>query len=100
MDEPLSLPTENASWLGMCTQNILAYETGVPNVVDPLGGSYFIEYLTNELEKRAFEMMQKIDELGGLAEAVRKGWVTELLDEEPLRFQRAVEKGELLMLLE
>lgn len=93
LDEPLSLPTENASWMGMCNQNILAYETGVPNVVDPLGGSYFIEHLTDELEKRALEMIQKIDEMGGLVEAVKKGWVNQILEEEPIKFQRAVESG-------
>jgi methylmalonyl-CoA mutase N-terminal domain/subunit len=94
MDEPLSLPTENASWLGMCTQNILAHETGVSNVVDPLGGSYYIEYLTGELEKRAFEMIREIDKMGGLAEAVRKGWVNNLFEEEAIKFQKAIEKGE------
>ena len=93
MDEPLCIPTENASWLGMCNQNILSNETGVPSVADPLGGSYFIEHLTSELEKRAFEMIQKIDEMGGLTEAVKNGWIPSILEEEALKLQRAVENG-------
>jgi len=94
MDEPLCIPTETASWFGMCNQNILAHETGVPSVVDPLGGSYFIEYLTAELEKKAFEMIQKIDDMGGLVEAVKKGWIGKILEEEAYKFQMAVERGD------
>src|SRR5205085_784736 len=74
-DEALSLPTEQAARIALRTQQIVAYESGVPNTIDPLAGSYFIESLTNEIEKRAFAYLEKIDALGGMLRAIERGFV-------------------------
>jgi methylmalonyl-CoA mutase, N-terminal domain len=73
-DEALALPTENAVRIALRTQQIIAHETGVTNTIDPLGGSYFIEALTDQLEAHAYEYFAKIDELGGMTEAVKRGF--------------------------
>ena len=73
-DEALALPTENAVRIALRTQQIIAHETGVTNTIDPLGGSYFIEALTDELERQAYAYFAKIDELGGMVEAVKRGF--------------------------
>jgi methylmalonyl-CoA mutase N-terminal domain/subunit len=73
-DEALALPTENAVRIALRTQQIIAHETGVTNTIDPLGGSYFVEALTDELEKQAYDYFAKIDELGGMVEAVKRGF--------------------------
>lgn len=92
-DEPLCLPTEEATWMAMCTQNILAYETGIPNVVDPLAGSYYVESLTAEVEKRAWELLQNILDKGGLVEGVKDGWIRAMIDEVALKRQKDIESG-------
>ena len=73
-DEALALPTENAVRIALRTQQIIAHETGVTNTIDPLGGSYFVEALTDEIEAQAYDYFAKIDELGGMVEAVKRGF--------------------------
>ena len=73
-DEALALPTEEAVRIALRTQQIIAHETGVANTIDPLGGSYFVEALTDELERQAYDYFAKIDELGGMVEAVKRNF--------------------------
>lgn len=93
-DEALALPTERAALIALRTQQIIANETGVTNTVDPLGGSYFIEKLTNELEEEAWEYFRKIDSLGGMVEAIEAGFPQKEIHESAYQYQRAVERGE------
>src|SRR5438046_8455172 len=74
MDETLALPTEESVQVALRTQQILAYETGIPNVVDPLGGSYYVETLTTELEREAEELLEKIAQIGGVVWGLENGW--------------------------
>jgi methylmalonyl-CoA mutase N-terminal domain/subunit len=73
-DEALALPTEEAVRIALRTQQIIAEETGVANTVDPLGGAYFVEALTDRMEQQAYDYFAKIDELGGMVEAVKRGF--------------------------
>src|SRR5438445_11834530 len=73
-DEALALPTENAARIALRTQQIIAHETGVANTIDPLGGAYFIEALTDRMEELAYDYFRRIDELGGMVEAVKQGF--------------------------
>ena len=73
-DEALALPTEDAVRIALRTQQVIAHETGVANTIDPLGGSYFVEALTDEIEAKAYEYFAKIDELGGMVEAVKRNY--------------------------
>ncbi|MCI0389125.1 MAG: methylmalonyl-CoA mutase family protein, partial [Acidobacteria bacterium] len=93
-DEALALPTERAALIALRTQQIIAHETGVTNTVDPLGGSYFIEKLTNELEEEAWDYFRKIDAMGGMVEAIEAGFPQKEIHESAYRYQRAVERGE------
>jgi methylmalonyl-CoA mutase, N-terminal domain len=93
-DEALALPTERAALIALRTQQIIAAETGVTNTVDPLGGSYFVETLTNELEEEAWEYFRKIDALGGMIEAIDAGFPQKEIHESAYQYQRAVERGE------
>ena len=93
-DEALSLPTERAVKIALRTQQILAHESGVTDTADPLGGSYFIEALTDELEARAWELIERIDGLGGAVEAVEQGFVQSEIEEAAFEYQREVEAGE------
>ena len=93
-DEALSLPTEQAARIALRTQQIVAYESGAPNTVDPLAGSYFVETLTNGLEKRAQEYLEKIDALGGTLKAIERGFVQQEIQNAAYEYQRAVEKGD------
>lgn len=93
-DEALALPTERAALIALRTQQIIAHETGVTNTVDPLGGSYFIEKLTNELEEEAWEYFRKIDDLGGMVEAIEAGFPQKEIQESAYQYQKAVERGE------
>src|SRR5437870_2919449 len=93
-DEALALPTERAALIALRTQQIIAHETGVTNTVDPLGGSYFIEKLTKELEEEAWEYFRKIDAMGGMVEAVEAGFPQKEIHESAYQFQRAVERKE------
>lgn len=93
-DEALALPTERAALIALRTQQIIAHETGVTNTVDPLGGSYFIEKLTSDIEDEAWEYFAKIDALGGMVEAIEAGYPQREIQESAYQFQRAVERKE------
>jgi methylmalonyl-CoA mutase N-terminal domain/subunit len=94
LDEALALPTEDAATLALRTQQILAHESGVANIVDPLGGSYFVEALTSELERDALAYFDRIDALGGMVAAIEQGFPQREIAESAYRFQQAVERGQ------
>ena len=94
MDEALGLPTENAARIALRTQQVIGYESGVVETADPLGGSYAIEHLTNEIERLASEYIQKIDDIGGMLRAIEKGYVQREIEHAAYEYQRAVESGE------
>ena len=93
-DEALGLPTEEAVRIALRTQQIAAYESGVTNTVDPLGGSYFIEQLTDQTEAQVWKYLDKIDELGGMVEAIRKGFVQKEIQDAAFKYQREIEERE------
>ena len=92
LDEALALPTEEAATLALRTQQIIAHETGVANLVDPLGGSYFIEKLTSDLEEEALAYFDTIDRMGGMVAAVENGYPQREIAESAYKFQQAVEQ--------
>ncbi|MCL6465696.1 MAG: methylmalonyl-CoA mutase family protein [candidate division WOR-3 bacterium] len=92
-DEALSLPTEESVTIALRTQQILAYETGVTDTVDPLAGSYFIESLTDEIERRARALIDEIVQRGGAVSAIEQGFIQERIAESAWRYQREVEEG-------
>jgi methylmalonyl-CoA mutase N-terminal domain/subunit len=94
LDETYALPTEESVTLALRTQQLIAYESGIDRVVDPLGGSYFVEYLTDEMERRAFEYIRRIDEMGGIIRAVEEQFPQKEIGESAYRYQREVEQGE------
>ena len=94
LDEALALPTEEAARLALRTQQILAHETGVPHAADPLGGSYFVEALTNEMEEGARKYFEKIDAMGGMITAIEKGFPQKEIQEASYQYQKAVESKE------
>ena len=94
LDEALALPTEQAALLALRTQQIIARESGVANMVDPVGGSYVIEKLTDEIEARAREYLEKIDALGGMLRAIETGYVQGEIQKAAYEYQQAVERGE------
>lgn len=94
MDEALALPTEQSARIALRTQQILAHESGVANTVDPLGGSYFLESLTNELEEDAFRYFEEIDSMGGMIAAIERGYPQKEIQEASYQYQRAMEAGE------
>jgi methylmalonyl-CoA mutase N-terminal domain/subunit len=93
-DEALALPTERAVRIALRTQQVIGFESGVTGTVDPFGGSYFIESLTNEIETRAFEYIEKIDGMGGAVAAIEAGWIQQEIHESAYRIQEGVESGE------
>jgi methylmalonyl-CoA mutase N-terminal domain/subunit len=93
-DEALALPTEDSVRIALRTQQIIAYESGVCETPDPLAGSYYVEKLTDEIEKRAFEYIKKIDELGGAARAIDLGYIQKEIQESAYRYQKEIESGE------
>ncbi len=93
-DEALALPTEDAARIALRTQQILAYESGVANVADPLGGSYFVERMTLNMEQGAFEYFKKLDALGGMVRAIEQGFPQKEIAEASYAYQRAVEARE------
>ena len=95
--EPVCLPTKDAQRNALSIQGIVAHETGVAAVADPLGGSYYVEELTDEIEKRATELMEKIDKMGGFIEALNNGWVQKVIDEGNQRYNDQIESGERLI---
>jgi len=94
MDETYALPTEKAVKIALRTQQLLAYETGVANTIDPLGGSYYVEALTNELEKGAHQYFDKIDKLGGVVKAIDKGFFQKEISRSAYEYQKSLEKQE------
>ena len=92
-DEALALPTENAVRIALRTQQIIARETGVTNTIDPLGGSYFVEELTDEMERQAYAYFDKIDELGGMVEAVKTGYPQREIADAAFTFQSELDDG-------
>jgi methylmalonyl-CoA mutase N-terminal domain/subunit len=93
-DEALALPTEEAVRVALRTQQILAHETGVANTIDPLGGSYFVEALTDRMEEAAYAYFAKIDELGGMVKAIEQNYPQREIAEASFRLQEEVERGE------
>jgi methylmalonyl-CoA mutase N-terminal domain/subunit len=93
-DEALALPSEDSVQLSLRTQQILAFESGVSDVVDPLGGSYYIESLTNELEAQALEYIKRIDELGGSVEAIEQGFQVREIGDAAYKHGQEVESGD------
>jgi methylmalonyl-CoA mutase N-terminal domain/subunit len=94
MDEALALPTERAVEIALRTQQIIAYETGVADTVDPFAGSYAVEHLTDEIEQRAAEYIERIDDMGGALRAIEMGFINHEIQDAAYRYQRAVESGE------
>jgi methylmalonyl-CoA mutase N-terminal domain/subunit len=94
MDEALCLPSEQAVQIALRTQQLIAYETGVADTVDPLGGSYFVEKLTTQICERAEEYIRKIDDMGGAAAAIEKGFVQKEIQASAYRYQKEIEKKE------
>src|SRR6476659_5280652 len=93
-DEALALPTEDAVRIALRTQQVIAHETGVVNSIDPLGGSYYLEQLTNELERQAYDYFERIDELGGVIPAIEQNFQQREIAEASFRYQSEVERGE------
>lgn len=93
-DEALSLPTEEAARIAIRTQQIVAFESGAPDTVDPLAGSYFVESITHEVEQKAWELMNKIDALGGSVSAIEEGFMQDEIARSAFEYQRSIESGE------
>ena len=94
LDETLSLPTEHAVTIALRTQQIIGEEIGVTNTIDPLAGSYFIESLTNEMESKALDYIQKIDDMGGILKAIDVGFPQKEIADAAYNYQRQVDEGE------
>lgn len=92
-DEALALPTEDSVRIALRTQQIIAYESGVAETVDPLAGSYYVEYLTNTIEQKAMEYIEKIDKLGGAPKAIEKGFVQQEIQNSAYNYQMEIEQG-------
>jgi len=94
LDETLALPTEQAVQVALRTQQILAAETGIPEVIDPLGGSYYVEALTDQLEREAEALFAEIQSIGGVVKGIESGWFQRQIARSAAGFQRAVEERE------
>lgn len=94
MDEALGLPTEKSATIALRTQQILALETGVADTVDPLAGSFFVESLTNQLEAKAWDVIERIETQGGVVACIENGWIQSEIQNAAYKFQRDLEKGE------
>jgi methylmalonyl-CoA mutase, N-terminal domain len=93
-DEALALPSEPAARIALRTQQVIAYESGVPQTIDPLAGSYYVETLTNEIEQRASDYLEKIDSLGGMLKAIERGYVQQEIQNAAYEYQRQVDRAE------
>ncbi|HHE56070.1 MAG TPA: methylmalonyl-CoA mutase, partial [Caldithrix abyssi] len=93
-DEALGLPTEDSVRIALRTQQIVAYESGVTNTVDPLAGSYFLESLTDKIEEKVWNYLKRIDEMGGMVYAIEKGYIQKEIQDAAYRYQQEVEKGD------
>ena len=94
LDEAFALPTERSARIALRTQQMMVDEFGITNTIDPLGGSYYVESLTNEIERQASDILKQIDEMGGMIAAHESGWVTRAIEEASYAFQRKVESAE------
>jgi methylmalonyl-CoA mutase, N-terminal domain len=92
-DEALALPTEEAQRIAVRTQQVIAYESGIANTADPLGGSYYIEWLTNELERKAWEYLERVEDIGGAVEAIEGGYYQREIQEASYAYQQAIDEG-------
>jgi len=92
-DEAWALPTEHAALIALRTQQIMADETGAADVVDPLGGSYYVEWLTDEMEQRTYEYLARIEDIGGVLNAIKKGFIQREIADTAYRYQREMEEG-------
>lgn len=92
-DEALALPAEDSVRIALRTQQVIAYESGVTETIDPLAGSYYVESLTNEIEKQALEYIEKIDKLGGAPRAIEKGFIQQEIQNSAYQYQKEIEKG-------
>jgi len=97
LDETYALPTEDAVTIALRTQQIIAHESGVANTIDPLGGSYYVEWLTDELERQAMDYIERIDNMGGMVTAVEQGYPQREIASAAYKFQRALDAGERVM---
>ena len=93
-DEALALPSQDSVQIALRTQQVIAYETGAADTVDPLAGSYYVEALTNEIEKKAFDYIKKIDDMGGAVRAIECGFIEEEIQDSAYRFQKEIESGD------
>jgi len=93
-DEALSLPTEEAAGIALRTQQVVGFESGVAETVDPLAGSYFVENLTNEVEEKAWKLIEKIDAMGGSVSAIEQGFIQNEIARSAYEYQRNIETGE------
>jgi methylmalonyl-CoA mutase, N-terminal domain len=96
-DEALALPTEQSARIALRTQQIIAYESGAPQTIDPLAGSYYIESLTNEIEKRADEYLDKIEAMGGMLKAIERGYVQQEIQNAAYQYQQAVDRHDAIV---
>jgi methylmalonyl-CoA mutase, N-terminal domain len=96
-DEALALPTEDSARIALRTQQLIAYETGVADTVDPLAGSYTIEYLTDQIESQALEYIERIDQMGGAVKALESGYTQKEIQESAFAYQRAIEEKKLII---
>src|SRR5258708_26357119 len=96
-DEALALPTEQAARIALRTQQVIAYESGAEQTIDPLAGSYYIEALTNEIEKRAAEYLGKIEVMGGMTKAIERGFVQQEIQNAAYEYQQAVDREEAIV---
>jgi len=96
-DEAICLPTEKGHLQALRTQQILAYETGICNVADPLGGSYYVEALTDRIEEEALKIMKEVEEVGGMEEAIRTEWLDRVFEKEALQRQKEIDERERLV---
>src|SRR5581483_10834577 len=96
-DEALALPTEHSARIALRTQQVIAYESGVPQTIDSLAGSYYVESLTSEIEKRATEYLGKVDALGGMLKAIEKGYVQQEIQNAAYDFQRSLDQHEAVL---
>ncbi|MGZ3524536.1 MAG: methylmalonyl-CoA mutase family protein, partial [Thermodesulfobacteriota bacterium] len=94
LDETYAIPTEEAAGIALRTQQILAEETGTANSIDPLAGSYFVEALTSQMEEQAWEYIRKIDEMGGMVEAIERGFPQAEIADAAYKFQKQIDSGE------
>jgi methylmalonyl-CoA mutase N-terminal domain/subunit len=96
-DEGYAIPSEEAATLALRTQQILAHESGIANTIDPLAGSYYVEYLTNEIEARAAVKLEEIDAMGGMLRAIESGYIDREIRESSIRYQKAIDSGEMVV---